>query len=78
MPLSAIAAACWRSSISWVFHNVFNWIAGRLNCFRGRHFRSEKRVFKPEETDTLHSYCRYCGVEMKRRAKRDWLVVGRS
>jgi hypothetical protein len=57
---------------------VFKWIAGRLGCFGGKHERSEKHVRREGESEKFTSVCRYCGVHMTRRAKRDWIVTSRG
>jgi ribosomal protein S14 len=56
---------------------LVKWIAGRVRCLGGRHERSEKHI--RASTDEKHvSRCRYCGTPMKRRAKRDWIVISRA
>lgn len=57
---------------------MFQWIAGRLRCFSGKHERSEKHIVRTGESDGFVSKCRFCGVPMKRRAKRDWIVISRA
>ncbi len=54
---------------------MYNWIAGRIRCVGGRHERSEKHVQRVGEVEKFVSKCRYCGVHMTRRAKRDWIVT---
>lgn len=51
------------------------WIPGLLGCLRGRHERSERHV--RSEGDGYVSICRFCRTPMRRRAKRDWVVVER-
>ncbi|NIJ65251.1 hypothetical protein FHR20_002213 [Sphingomonas leidyi] len=41
----------------------------------GRHERSEKHAQRIGEGEKFVSKCRYCGVHMTRRAKRDWIVT---
>ena len=57
---------------------VFGLISGRLRCFGGRHERSEKHAQRVGEDEKFISKCRYCGVHMTRRAKRDWIVTPRG
>ncbi|OYY79673.1 MAG: hypothetical protein B7Y43_01015 [Sphingomonas sp. 28-62-20] len=56
---------------------VIKWIAGRLNCLRGKHERSNKRARKPDGADHYESVCSYCGVPMQRLGKRNWVVKQR-
>ncbi len=51
---------------------VFKRIAGLSRCLAGRHERSEAKVRRDGEDYV--SRCRYCGVRLRRRAKRDWIV----
>jgi hypothetical protein len=55
---------------------VFSWIAGRLRCAKGTHERSEGHIARAKDGSYV-SICRYCRARMKRRAKRDWLVISR-
>jgi hypothetical protein len=56
---------------------VISWIAGRSRCLGGKHERSEKHI--RQSTDDKHiSICRYCRTPLKRRAKRDWIVISRA
>ena len=57
---------------------VFNWVAGRLRCFGGKHERAEKHIAKTGDNDRFVSKCRFCGTPMRRRAKRDWVVISRA
>jgi hypothetical protein len=54
---------------------VFGWISGRVRCVSGKHERSEKHAQRIDNNDKYISKCRYCGVHMTRRAKRDWIVT---
>ena len=54
---------------------MLGWIAGRARCFGGKHERAEKHVRREGGGDKYVSVCRYCGVHMTRRAKRDWIVT---
>jgi hypothetical protein len=45
---------------------------GWIFCLRGKHERSENMVRRDGETYV--SRCTYCGVRMRRRGKRDWIV----
>ena len=56
---------------------MFSWFAGRSRCLRGKHERSEKHIHRGGD-DRFVSKCQYCGVPMRRRAKRDWVVISRS
>lgn len=48
-----------------------------MRCLGGKHERSEKHI--RQSADEKHvSRCRYCGTPMKRRAKRDWVVISRD
>ena len=48
-----------------------------MRCLGGKHERSEKHI--RQSADEKHvSRCRYCGTPMKRRAKRDWVVISRA
>jgi hypothetical protein len=53
------------------------WVSGRLRCVGGRHERSDKHLKSTGEADKFVSKCRYCGVPMRRRAKRDWVVISK-
>lgn len=57
---------------------MFQWIAGRVRCFSGKHERSEKHIARAADAERFVSKCRFCGVPMKRRAKRDWVVISRA
>ena len=57
---------------------MIQWMAGRLRCLSGKHERSEKHIERTAEADHFVSKCRYCGVPLKRRAKRDWIVISRA
>lgn len=57
---------------------MFNWVAGRMRCFGGRHERSEKHIERPENDEHFVSKCRFCGTPLRRRAKRDWVVISRA
>jgi hypothetical protein len=58
--------------------HVFNWVAGRLRCFGGKHDRSEKHLVKSAHDERYVSKCRFCGTPMRRRAKRDWVLISRA
>jgi len=60
------------------FAYVFSWFAGRLRCVGGKHDRSEKHIERAAKDDRFVSKCRYCGTPMRRRAKRDWVVISRA
>ncbi|HEV7821288.1 MAG TPA: hypothetical protein VGO84_08905 [Burkholderiales bacterium] len=47
-------------------------IIGLPNCMKGRHERSERHI--TPDADTYVSRCAHCGVRLRRRAKRDWIV----
>jgi len=47
-------------------------VRGLLRCTRGRHERSERHIVRDGESYV--SRCAHCGVKMRRRAKRDWIV----
>jgi len=47
-------------------------IIGLPNCMKGRHVRSEKHI--TQDGETYVSRCAHCGVRLRRRAKRDWIV----
>jgi hypothetical protein len=51
---------------------LFKTLWGLAGCLRGRHERSEAKIRRDGEGHV--SRCRYCGVGMRRRAKRDWVV----
>jgi hypothetical protein len=57
---------------------VFSWFAGRLRCVGGKHDRSEKHIVRAGNAEQLVSKCRFCGTPMRRRAKRDWVVISRA
>jgi hypothetical protein len=48
-----------------------------MRCLSGKHERSEKHI-RPSADAKYVSRCRYCGTPMKRRAKRDWVVISRA
>ncbi|NYT41166.1 hypothetical protein HZY97_10390 [Sphingomonas sp. R-74633] len=54
---------------------MFGWIGGRVRCIGGKHERSEKHAQRVGEAEKYISRCRYCGIHMTRRAKRDWIVT---
>lgn len=56
---------------------MINWISGRVSCLGGKHERSEKHI-RLSSDDKHVSLCRYCRAPMKRRAKRDWIVISRA
>jgi hypothetical protein len=56
---------------------VFSWISGRVGCLGGKHERSEKHI-RPSADNKHVSRCRFCRTPMKRRAKRDWIVISRA
>lgn len=55
---------------------MFNWIVGRVRRLRGIHERSEHHIARTHD-GSYASICRHCRARMKRRAKRDWLVISR-
>lgn len=57
---------------------MFSWVAGRLRCFGGKHERSEKHIERAGDNERFVSKCRFCGTPMRRRAKRDWVVISRA
>jgi len=57
---------------------VFSWFAGRLRCVGGKHDRSEKHIERAAKDERFVSKCRFCGTPMRRRAKRDWVVISRA
>jgi len=57
---------------------VFSWISGRMRCFGGKHERSEKHIERAGADERFVSKCRFCGTPMRRRAKRDWVVISRA
>jgi hypothetical protein len=57
---------------------VFNWFAGRMRCFSGKHDRAEKHIARAGDDDRFVSKCRFCGTPMQRRAKRDWITMSRA
>ena len=57
---------------------MFNWFAGRSRCFGGKHERSEKHIERAGKDERFVSKCRYCGIPLRRRAKRDWVVISRA
>lgn len=57
---------------------MWDWISGRIRCIGGKHERSEKHAQRSGGEDQYISKCRYCGVHMTRRAKRDWIVTPRG
>jgi hypothetical protein len=57
---------------------VFTWVAGRFRCFSGKHERSEKHIERAGTDERFVSKCRFCGTPMRRRAKRDWVVISRA
>lgn len=56
---------------------LFEWISGRLRCTGGTHERSEKHIARGGHNAPFVSKCRFCGTPLKRRAKRDWIVISR-
>lgn len=57
---------------------MFNWVKGRLRCLDGKHDRSEKHIVRAGSDERFVSKCRFCGTPMRRRAKRDWVVISRA
>jgi hypothetical protein len=57
---------------------VLKWFAGRLRCFGGKHDRSEKHIRRGTQEERFISKCRFCGIPMRRRSKRDWIVISRA
>ena len=57
---------------------MFSWFAGRVRCFRGRHDRSEKHIERTGGDERFVSKCRFCGTPLRRRAKRNWVVISRA
>jgi len=57
---------------------VFSWIAGRLRCLDGKHERSEKHIERARGDEHFVSKCRFCGTPLRRRAKRNWIVISRA
>lgn len=57
---------------------VFSWFPGRLRCFNGKHERSEKYIQRAGKDELFVSKCRFCGIPMRRRAKRSWVVISRA
>jgi len=51
---------------------LFKNVTGLVGCVCGKHERSESKIHK--EGDDYFSSCRFCGVRMWRRGKRDWIV----
>jgi hypothetical protein len=49
-----------------------------VRCFRGRHDRSEKHIERTGSDERFVSKCRFCGTPLRRRAKRDWVVISRA
>lgn len=50
-------------------------IFGLLGCLFGKHLRSiEDARFPAANKDLMKSKCTFCGVPMKRLAKRRWVV----
>lgn len=48
------------------------WIVGRLRCLFGRHARLKRRA--KLDGATYVSVCAYCGVRMRQRGNKDWVV----
>ncbi|WP_404336416.1 hypothetical protein AB2M62_19210 [Sphingomonas sp. MMS12-HWE2-04] len=57
---------------------MINWVSGRVRCLGGKHERSEKHIYRAGEDERFVSKCRFCGVPMQRRAKRDWITISRA
>lgn len=51
---------------------VLKKILGRIRCLFGRHARSKRRARL--DGDTYVSVCTYCGVRMRQRGNKDWIV----
>jgi predicted SprT family Zn-dependent metalloprotease len=47
-------------------------IRGLYRCAGGTHERSERHIVA--DGSSYISRCAHCGVRMRRRAKRDWIV----
>ena len=52
-------------------------LAGRLACFRGKHERNGDKIRNIGSED-YRSTCLYCGIPMKRLAKRKWIVTPKA
>lgn len=51
---------------------MFKRVIGLAGCLRGKHERDKDKIRRVDET--FVSRCLYCGVKLRRRAKRDWVV----
>jgi hypothetical protein len=47
-------------------------IVGRVRCLFGRHLRMKRRAKLIE--GVYYSVCTYCGVRMRQRGNKDWVV----
>jgi hypothetical protein len=52
--------------------SIFKRAFGRIQCLFGRHHRSQGRA--GQVGDVYFSVCRYCGVRMRQRGSKDWIV----
>jgi hypothetical protein len=54
---------------------MFERILGRLRCLFGRHHRSKRKA----RLDGLEyvSVCAFCGIPMRQRGNKDWIVEKR-
>jgi hypothetical protein len=53
---------------------VIGKVVGLVNCVRGKHDRSSQDAIFYLDTNQCLSICRHCGIKMRRRASRDWIV----
>ena len=53
---------------------MLSWLLGRMRCLSGKHERSQKHAVRLDGDEQYTSKCAYCGVPMRRLAKRRWIV----
>ncbi|HYI47044.1 MAG TPA: hypothetical protein VEX35_01135 [Allosphingosinicella sp.] len=47
-------------------------VLGRIGCLFGKHLRSKRRA--KLDGHIYVSVCQYCGVRMRQRGNKDWIV----
>lgn len=55
---------------------MFKKVVGLAGCLRGKHVRDKDKIRRVD--DTFVSRCLHCGVKLRRRSKRDWVVDRRA
>jgi hypothetical protein len=51
---------------------MFKRMIGLVGCAMGKHYRSKRRARL--EGTTFFSVCEHCGVRLRQRGNKDWIV----